>query len=631
MKKSKTYWFLTLILLAWSCGSEGEQRIENGSPDSFRLFQLLPAEKSNLFFENKILENNRINILNYLYYYNGAGVAAGDINNDGLPDLYFAATVGRNKLFLNKGNMTFEEVASSAGVDGGFGITTGVNFIDINNDGYLDIYVCKSGAHSERYRTNQLFVNNGDLTFQNMGEQWGDWKASCSNGATYADLDMDGDLDVVVNNLNEPSAIYENLSAANLPNNFLKVKLTGSSQNRNAIGASVVISYGDQKQRADMSPTRGYLSSVDHILHFGLGTSKKVDLIAIAWPDGKTTQLKNPKINRVLKVKYASSDLAEPAQVSKTKPLFEDISLSSGLNHRHEEIAYDDFAREILLPHKLSENGPFLSVADVNQDGLDDFFIGGSAGKEAALYLQNADGKFSKSSREAWILDKQYEDQRSVFFDADQDGDPDLYVVSGSNEFDREELYQDRLYLNDGKGNFERSPNSLPKITASGMAVDAGDYDGDGDLDLAVGGRVVPGKYPSPPQSYLLENRNGIFVDVASEIAPSLRRLGMITDLEFSDYDQDEDPDLIAAGNFFATETETIRYDAGSGLCLLNDGEGNFASLPNCESGLLLKEDVRDIKLIQLANGDAGLLVANNKDVLRLLRIRSGSLTNSVF
>lgn len=1103
MPANLRFHLFAMLLMLSACVSSDRSSGSFSDSEAFQLFRTLSPEESGLQFENKLVENERINILNYLYYYNGSGVAAGDINNDGLPDLYFAATVGRNKLFLNRGNMQFEEVTERAGVGGDYGITTGVSMVDLNNDGYLDIYVCKSGFDSDRYRTNELFINNGDanftemseayglndpsfsnqayffdmdgdedldlylvnhpidwpninkimtgaqemdgfdyrfsdklyrndgnghfeditraagllnrswglsaaigdfngdqrpdiyvandfikpdnlyinngdgtftdqlqqyfrhisfysmgsdfadinndlrndlyvadmamsgharskrnmgsmstenfqtiirrgyhypyaannlhlnlgkqgfseiaqavgvnktdwswapllvdldndghkdlfvtngiyrdiidndflqlkkeydqqeeknyyadlvpkipqtkvknkvfrnrgdLHFTDLGDTWGITQAGCSNGAAYVDLDMDGDIDLVVNNLNEPSIIYENQTIGQLDHHYLKVQLTGPAKNPGAIGAQVEIRYGDQQQRLDVQPNRGYLSSVDPVLHFGIGRHTQIDELTITWPNGKHTRIQQPEIDRVLKLAYAEVTSGYTAAFAESSLLFHDITQQSGIDFLHRSKSYDDFDQELLLPHKLSEFGPYLAVADVNLDGLEDFFVGGTAGNEAVLYLQNTNGTFTENRQTAWANDRDFEDQRSIFFDADQDGDPDLYVVSGSNEFTGQYHYQDRLYLNDGKGAFQRATDALPRITASGMAVDAADFDGDGDLDLAVGGRVVPGRYPTTPRSYLLENKQGKFTDVTEQFAPELQQAGMVTDLEWTDYDQDGDPDLMVvgewmpvvvfeneggqlkkldvamaglahtagwwfsltagdvdgdgdpdyllgnlgennkyhpkaerplhiyyddfdkngsgdivlskaeagtlypvrgrecssqqmpfiadkfpdfksfaaadletiytteqlaealhlqveefrsgvlinegggrfrfsalplmaqispvmgaafmevngdaspdlliAGNFHAAETETIRYDAGSGLCLLNEGAAQFSALDIPASNFFAPGDVRDLQLIQLANGATGILISKNDDRLQLI------------
>ncbi len=1101
---------LPIFLILWaiqSCSRDATSE-ENLRPlGESQLLRVLDEEKSNLSFTNQIVENNRINILNYLYYYNGSGVAAGDINNDGLPDLYFASTVGKNKLFLNKGELQFEDITESAGAAGDYGITTGVNFVDINGDGWLDIYICKSGVHSTRYRTNQLlindgnlgfteqaaefgladpsfsnqayffdfdldndldmylvnhpidwlninkimtgeqeskgfdyqfsdklyrnngkegfeditrqagilnrswglsasigdfdgdgrpdiyvandfikpdnlYINNGDGTFsdhiqrhfkhisffsmgsdfadinndglndlyvadmamkdharskKNMGSMstenfktivrrgyhypyaintlqlnvgnyhfidiaqsagvaktdwswtpllldldndgfkdlfvtngiyrdiidndflakkeqydknnsernyfddlideipqtkvsnfvfrnnghlgfedksthWGLTKKTCSNGAAYADLDMDGDLDIITNNLNEPSIIYENLRSEYSGNHYIKIKLTGPAGNLNALGAAVEIQYDKQLQRCDLMPSRGYLSASDPMLHFGLGSANEVDLVKVTWPDGKVSLIKYPSVNQVLEVKYAKATGPDSTKTATTKSLFRDITKEAGITFRHTEKPYDDFATELLLPHQLSQNGPFVAVADVNSDGLEDFFVGGAAGQAGALYIQDERSRFGPSSTETWRQDRRFEDQRALFFDVDQDGDSDLYVVSGSNEFREASHLVDRLYLNDGRGNFSRTIQSLPPAATSGMAVDAGDIDNDGDLDLVVGGRVQPSRYPKAPKSFLLLNEGGKFKDITPERAPELENLGMITDMTFSDFDRDGDidlvivgewmaitilenqdgnfkitekntglestqgwwfslrsgdvdldgdidyiagnigsnnkyqpnedhplhiyyddfdnnrsgdivlskieqgilypvrgrecssqqmpfiadkypdfagfakaslsdiftdeklsnaihyqatefkscllmndgsghfqvlplsseaqfsplmgiellhlnadhrPDIVAAGNFFKTETETIRYDAGAGVCLINNDKGEFSNLPYSDSGLFLPGDVKDLASIQLANGSSGLLVTNNNEYLQLFEITS--------
>ncbi len=810
-----------------------------------QLFDKLNPESSGIFFTNELIENERINILNYLYYYNGSGVAIGDINNDGLQDIYFGSTVGKNKLYLNKGDLKFEDISISANVEGDFGITTGVSFVDINNDGYQDLYVCKSGMHTERYRTNHLFINQGDLTFKeqaqsyglddhsfssqayffdldqdedldmylvnhpidwpninkimtgeqildgfdyqfsdklfenvdghfkditkqanilnrswglsaavgdynndqlldiyvandfiapdnlyinqgdgtfkdealsffrhisfysmgsdfadidndgnndlfvadmamqshkrskrNMGsmstenfntivrrgyhypysmntlqyniggntfveiaqsagvdktdwswaplladfdndgnkdlfisngifrdiidndflakkeaydeqdtkqyfqdliplipqtkvhnhifknlgqyqfkdmsKQWGLDEVSNSNGAAYADLDNDGDLDLVVNNLNEPSTIYKNNSVERNTNNYLKIRLIGPDQNKSAEGTKVEIKCDGKLQRQDKHANRGYLSSIDPILHFGIGTSTHINQINITWPDGKQSLITDQKANQLITIDYNKTESLIQKSKTPNQDLFEDITLRSKIIFKHKEQLYDDFAKELLLPHKLSQSGPFISVADVNNDGMEDFFIGGAAEQPAMLALQQDDGSFKPHSTKTWKQQRKYEDVGSVFFDFDGDGDLDLYVVSGSNETMNWSHYQDRLYENDGSGNFTKTENTLPKITSSGHAVQLIDFDGDGDTDVIRGGRLVPGKYPMSPKSYLLENRNGKFYNVTHVNAPEFEHVGMVTSIAVSDIDNDGDQDFITAGEWMS-------------------------------------------------------------------------------
>jgi hypothetical protein len=361
---------------------------------------------------------------------------------------------------------------------------------------------------------------------------------------------MDGDLDLVTNNLNEPSVLYENRANDLLGNHYIKVRLTGSRQNSFAVGSKVEVHSGGIRQVQNLYPARGYMSSSDPVLNFGIGQEESVDAVKVTWPDGNVTRIEKPGIDRILEVSYDPSGFTDMIDTEVNEGLFMRWDREAGITHRHREVPYNDFEAEPLLPHKLSQNGPFIAVGDANGDDLEDFFIGGSAGQEGVLFIQDEKGEFAPKNSQVWKEDREYEDQQPLLFDADGDGDNDLYVVSGSNEFREERMYQDRLYLNDGKGNFSRAVDALPAITASGQDVAATDFDLDGDLDLVVGGRVVPGRYPSPPRSYLLENEEGKFTDVTDERAPGLSNIGMVTALEFSDLDNDGDPDLVIAGEW---------------------------------------------------------------------------------
>lgn len=805
------------------------------------LFQSLPASATGVNFINEVPESEQLNYFTYPYIYGGGGVAAGDLDQDGLEDLYFTANFGQNRLYHNKGNLQFEDITTASGAIGTSGWTTGVSMIDINQDGLLDIYICKSGPMAdEKLRANLLYMNQGNMKFKEAAAEYGlddpgfsiqayffdydkdgdldcylvnhrmdfsnsrsakvvskrepdapdsdhllrndngkftnvtrnagvasfawglsasigdfngdgwddiyvandfleadflyinnrngtfsdgvkkhlqhipmyamgsdladinndgledlyvldmmpedhvrskmlmapmstsdfwalvdaglqyqymtntlqlnrgnghfseigqmagvaktDWswaplfadfdndgfkdlfvtngikrdvtdndyksraqkmiqekgrkltldelkgimpgtklpnhyyrnrgdlrfeKLSIgvsdnvnSNGVAYTDLDNDGDLELVLNNVDDPARIYKNLSNS-AENHFLNVNLQGKVPNVQGIGARVYLYHDGQTQLQVQYPVRGYLSGVTSVIHFGMGASARYDSVVVQWPDGQKTHLGAGQANQTIQV---SIDQAKPGnRIPRTNPnsLFTDATSTLGINHQHQENDYDDFIKEILLPHKQSANGPFTAVADVNGDGHEDFFVGGAAGHAGRLYQQMADGRFAEMPSQPWRADLACEDLGAHFFDADGDGDQDLYVVSGGNEFaeDAPEL-QDRLYLNDGSGRFAKAPDALPQMLTSGQQVAIGDIDGDQDLDLFVGGRLMPGKYPFPAKSYLLQNNGGKFTDITASAAADLVAPGLVTDAVFSDYDGDKDLDLVVVGEW---------------------------------------------------------------------------------
>lgn len=407
----------------------------------------------------------------------------------------------------------------------------------------------------QRKKNNYFFRNKGDLTFEKMNGVWAQDSLTCSNGASYADLDNDGDLDIVVNNSAGPSFIYKNMCRENKLGNYLQFNLKGPDQNPVGIGTKIILKQTAQKQLLEQYLTRGFESSVSPVLHFGVGSDTIVPEIDVIWPDGKEQVLTNVRCNQRKTLNY--KDANKMHNFSYTAPvLFSDVTKPMNLNHKHEEDKFNDFERESLLPHKLSDLGPALAVGDVNNDGLEDFYIGGSKGIAGKLYLQTSDG-FKATSDQTWSEDSSCEDVKATFFDADNDGDLDLYVVSGGNEDEEgSPNLQDRLYLNDGSGNFRKAKNSLPTMTGSGSCVVACDYDGDGDLDLFVGGRQIPGKYPLPASSHLLRNDSKpgkpLFTDVTTEVAPQLNKMGMVTDGVFADINGDGKKDLIIVGEWMS-------------------------------------------------------------------------------
>ncbi|MEQ8702672.1 MAG: VCBS repeat-containing protein [Phaeodactylibacter sp.] len=540
------------------------------------------------------------------FYAMGSDVA--DFNNDALPDIavvdmassdhfrsktnmgsmqpeVFWASVANGKhyqymfntLQLNNGNGSFSDIGQLAGIsktdwswsilladfdnDGwqDISITNGIQR-DIRNNDFLNKVRQMAKAGQKEFRVmnlvnmvpsnplpNYFYHNQGDFTFENKAADWGMDDPNFTHGAAYADFDLDGDLDMVMNSNDMEGLIYENRWGN--ARHYLRVKLTGDAQNRQALNSKVTIKYGDQVQLREATFTRGYLSASEPILHFGLGEAAKIDELTISWFDGTETVLQDVEADQLLSVDYKKVERSTPQAELLPEPLF---AVAEAPAFRHQENDFDDYSREILLPHKQSTNGPALASADVNGDGKEDFYVGGAAGQAGVLFLQQADGTFAPAPQQPWSADLGHEDVGALFFDADGDADADLYVASGGSEWaPGSQRYADRLYLNDGQGHFKAAPSgTLPTLFESGQAVAAGDYDSDGDLDLFIGGRIVPGKYPAPANSYLLRNDKGKFTDVTAEVAEGLNPMGLVTDAIFSDYDNDGDADLLMVGEW---------------------------------------------------------------------------------
>ena len=407
---------------------------------------------------------------------------------------------------------------------------------------------------------NYAFRNNGNLTFSNVSKDWGITEPSFSNGAAYADFDADGDLDYVVNNINDPASVYRNNSqeqAQDGSRNFLRINFKGDKYNLNGLGAVVTLTYNSTLQTYEHTPYRGYLSSVEPVAHFGVGSCKVIDEVKVKWPNGKTQTLKKVPANQVLELKIDNAFDEPTTSVVQAPMLLSDVSDSLGVAYRHTELDYIDFNIQKLIPHKLSQYGPSLAVGDVNADGLDDVFVSGSRYRKGQFLVQTSTGGFRLQDLlpEADSTQKSYEDAGSLLFDADADGDLDLYIVSGGYEVQpTEQGYQDRLYLNNGKGLFARAMGALPAMLESGSCVKAADYDRDGDLDLFVGGRVKSTQYPLPVSSTILRNdsKAGVpkFTDVSNQVAKELKDIGMICDALWTDFDNDGWTDLLLSGEW---------------------------------------------------------------------------------
>ncbi len=841
------------------------------------LFELLPETYTRISFSNELKSTNDFNIYKYRNFYNGAGVGLGDVNNDGLLDIYLTANMETNKLFINKGNLVFEDMTEKAGVAGKRAWSTGVAMVDINADGWLDIYVCNSGDVAGDNKQNEFFINNGDGTFTDKAEEMGladrgfsthavffdydkdgdldmyqlnnsyrsigsfnlqqnerpirdslggdklyrndggtfsdvgeeagvygsiigfglgvavadfnrdgwqdfyvandfferdylymnngdgtfsesltdkikatsltsmgvdaadltgdgypeifvndmlpqtndrfktsmtfenwdkywhnlkndyyhqftrntlqlnlgkveadgirfsevarysgveatDWSwsvlladfdnsgtkdvyitngiyqdildqdfiqfianeevarmvikeegvdykqlidfipsepisnyaysgksnlrfedvsdkwglnlAGSSSGAAYGDLDNDGDLDLVVNNVNQPLSVYRNGTDGLGTENYLKVKLVGDKKNVNALGAQVTLKMGEKVLYQEQHPNRGFQSSVDHILHFGLGDFQTIDSLLVDWPYGTQTVLVEVKANQLLELN--ERDASKKTQTAKkpNTPIFQEIMVDEIASFKHRESVFVDFDKETLIYHMNSTQGPKVAIADVNNDGQEDIYIGGAKNQSGQLFLGNGQG-FSPSKQVAFEKDKAPEDVECLFFDADGDGDQDLYVTSGSSEFGSASFaLVDRLYINDGKGVFSNSGQSLPVTTPQHTStVASSDFDKDGDIDLFVGTRMNNNAYGVPVSSFLLQNDGqGRFTNATSVLAKELENVGMVTDALWVDLDQDQDDDLIVIGEWMGIklfenrEKEFVDISVGSGL-----------------------------------------------------------------
>ena len=491
-----------------------------------------------------------------------------------------------NMLQINNGNGFFSEISQYAGVaktDWSWSCLGS----DFDNDGYRDLFISNGyrrdlfdkdatnqftqyvNSKEKKQRNkkenmehivnlfgenkihNHVYKNNGDLKFISKVKEWGFEDISFSNGAGVGDLDNDGDLDLVVNNINDAAFVYQN-NSDKTTNQYLKVKLKGPTKNSAGLGAKITLYTKEGIKYHELKNVRGYLSSVDPIAHFGLGEIKEVDSLKVVWPDRKENKLYKLPGNSLQTVNYEQAVVVSKKKKGAEKTLFKDITNLAFTNKPfvHKENKFDDFKNQILLPHKLSTEGPCITVADVNNDGLEDFFIGGASRQPGALYIQKAGNRFVKKTQLVFLKDANYEDTGAVFFDANADGFKDLYVVSGGNEFiENSEGYQDRLYINNGSGGFDKSKN-LPRIASSGSCVLPLDYDNDGDLDVFVGGRLLPNKYPQAAKSYLLENTNGKFIDVIKQKAPELEYVGMVTDAAWQDTNANGSNELIVVGEW---------------------------------------------------------------------------------
>ena len=512
-----------------------------------------------------------------------------ELRSRGFRDDYGANTLQLNNGITKDGDVIFSDIAALAGV-AATDWSWSPLFADFDNDGNKDLFIGngypkavndldympaaftarRKGNKAAALRllnqlpaydvSNYFFRNNGDLTFTDKTKDWGVDRPSFSYGAAYADLDNDGKLDLVVNNIDAPAFIYHNVEPTDSAHHYLGIKLEGDSQNKHGIGASLILTARGQKQYLYESPYRGYMSTVDDRLHFGLGRVRQVDSLEVIWPDGRYQLLTNLAVDRMLILKQTDANQKKGAGLltaPRDRP-FQPVDPGRGLKYKQQTGTLTDNSVQPLLPYMLSSHGPPIAVGDVNADGHEDVFVGGAAGVAGQLFIQRKDGTFAASTQgQPWEADKAYEDWGALFFDANGDGLLDLYVTSGGYQLaPTSSLLQDRLYINKGGGRFVRDVAALPPMLTSKSIVRAGDFNGDGRPDLFVGGRLTPRNYPFPTRSYILRNDGGgHFTDVTEEVAPELVHPGgMITDAAWVDFDGDGRLDLVTTGEWMPVE-----------------------------------------------------------------------------
>ncbi len=543
------------------------------------------------------------------------GVDIADINNDGNADVFitdmlpeadqrvksvmefegynvfklkqskdFSQQYIQNTLQLNNGNNTFSEVAYFSGVAKTDWSWAGLLF-DMDNDGYRDIFVTNGVNHDLtdldfvdffaneiiqkmaltgkkqaidsiinkmpiRPQPNYAFKNNGDITFKNANKEWGFEIPSLSNGVAYGDLDNDGDLDLVVNNVNMHPFVYQNNTDSLTNNNHIKIKLEGIKTNKFAIGSTVKLYYDNKIYVQEQIPSRGFQSSMDYVMTIGLGNTTAIDSLRVIWPDNATQKLTNLTVNTTLTLKQVeATGVQKPFQPKKQQTLFTEVQKNK--LEKHQENSYSDFDYEGLITKMLSQEGPALAVGDVNNDGNDDFYIGGAKNQSGILYLHLGNGKLRKSFQKAFIKDASFEDTAASFFDANGDGSLDLMIGAGGNEVGEENNYKVRLYLNNGKGNFELAKESLPPLRKNIAVLAPYDFDSDGDMDVFVGARSVVGTYGINPTHQFLENNgDGTFEDTTEKVAYDVKNAGMITNAIWVDIDKDGKKDLVTVSEW---------------------------------------------------------------------------------
>lgn len=490
----------------------------------------------------------------------------------------------QNTLQLNNGNGTFSEVAYYSGVDATDWSWAGLLF-DMDNDGLRDIYVTNGVNHDltdldfvdffaneiiqrmaltgkkesidsiinkmpVKPQPNYAYRNNGDITFSNANKEWGFELPSLSNGAAYGDLDNDGDLDLVVNNVNMQAFVYRNNTSQHTDHSYIKLCFEGPEKNPFAVGTSVLLYYDDNTVLQELIPSRGFQSSMDYVMTIGLGKAMRIDSLRVIWPDDRTEKRVQLDANQTLKLKH--SEAAETYKIpakKKGSPMLKELDNNALLAHR--ENAYNDFDYEGLIYKLLSQEGPALAIADINGDGHEDIFTGGANGQSGTLYRHSGNGRLQPTRQPALEADARYEDTAAAFLDVDGDGDMDLLVGSGGNQMGEEIMYRNRLYLNNGTGLFSRSPQELPATFKNTSTIVPGDFDGDGDTDVFIGSRSIVATYGADPNHLFLENNgDGTFTDATERLAYDLKNAGMVTDAIWADMDGDGRDDLVTVSDW---------------------------------------------------------------------------------
>lgn len=593
------------------------------------------------------------------------GVDAADVDNDGFPDIVvldmlaednrrqkllfvpddrdlfdMAVAAGfhhqymRNTLQLNNGDGTFSEIGQLAGISNTDWSWTPL-IADLDNDGLKDVFITNGILHdtihrdfmifktryiaSKRYDLepedvaylmnmlpasdilNYAFKNVDGKQFEDASRIWGLNLPLKSTGAVYSDLDNDGDLDLVVNNINDVASVFENHAGSY--GNYVQVNLTGDDDNTFGIGSRVILYTGGSAQHLEQMPARGYLSSVSPTLHFGIGRAERADSLRIVWPDGRIQTIKNIAANQRISIHQKNALEVQTAPPQK-EPAFESVTSPIVFEHRMAG-NIDDFRRQPLMVNPKSFSGPALARGDVNGDGLEDVFVGGGIGQASALYLQRENGTFAAAAQSAFEADKRSDDIDAAFLDYNRDGHIDLYVAGGGyGHFEPgDPALQDRLYVNGGDGTFTRAEDSLPEMQTSTGAVAVGDVNGDGWADIFSGGAVIPGRYPEPPRSFVLVNDGrGRFVDRTAELAPELERIGMVGDAEWYDLNGDGAEELIVVGEWMPISVFEIRDGR-----LSNETKSYFEKEYSGMWNKLLVEDLNGDGRADLIVGNLGL------------------------